>query len=282
MRPAVTIVLCFEIINMKQKLLFVLLLCIGVIMQAPLHAQGFLKKLKDKVEKKAEDVLDKKIADKTGTGSNGGTANGNPNTMPTTRNGRPMNTAGEGLKNSTVPDVLQQITDADLAYSKQQFGEARFSIQQALLGVELQIGKQLLASLPLEVAGLPKDSAEDRVMSTRYGWANLSIQRVYQKDDQQLSILIGNNSMYAGALDMYFGFAATQSNGETQNTKQIRVKGNKAIIQFEEREGYTVLMQLGTSGMITFKGINFNNEKDMMDAVQQFDIDFIKKTMGEQ
>ncbi|TDO27003.1 hypothetical protein [Sediminibacterium goheungense] len=267
---------------MKQKLLFVLLLCIGVIMQAPLHAQGFLKKLKDKVEKKAEDVLDKKIADKTGTGSNGGTANGNPNTMPTTRNGRPMNTAGEGLKNSTVPDVLQQITDADLAYSKQQFGEARFSIQQALLGVELQIGKQLLASLPLEVAGLPKDSAEDRVMSTRYGWANLSIQRVYQKDDQQLSILIGNNSMYAGALDMYFGFAATQSNGETQNTKQIRVKGNKAIIQFEEREGYTVLMQLGTSGMITFKGINFNNEKDMMDAVQQFDIDSIKKTMGEQ
>lgn len=282
MRPAVTIVLCFEIINMKQKLLFVLLLCIGVIMQAPLHAQGFLKKLKDKVEKKAEDVLDKKIADKTGTGSNGGTANGNPNTMPTTRNGRPMNTAGEGLKNSTVPDVLQQITDADLAYSKQQFGEARFSIQQALLGVELQIGKQLLASLPLEVAGLPKDSAEDRVMSTRYGWANLSIQRVYQKADQQLSILIGNNSMYAGALDMYFGFAATQSNGETQNTKQIRVKGNKAIIQFEEREGYTVLMQLGTSGMITFKGINFSNEKDIMDAVQQFDIDSIKKTMGEQ
>ncbi len=282
MRSVATIVLCFEIINMKQKILFALLVCIGTSMQSTLHAQGFLKKLKDKVEKKAEDVLDKKIADKTGTGGNAGTTNGNTSSMSTTKNGRPNNTAGEGLKNSTVPDVLQQITDADLAFNKQQFGEARFSIQQALLGVELQIGKQLLTSLPSEVAGLPKDSAEDRVMSTRYGWANLTIQRVYQKDDKQLSILIGNNSMYAGALDMYFGFAATQSNGETQNTKQIRVKGNKAIIQFEEREGYTILMQLGTAGMITFKGINFNTEKEIMDAIQQFDIDSIKKTMGEQ
>ena len=269
---------------MKQKLLLILFVCIGLGMQADLQAQGFLKKLKDKVEKKAEEVLDKKVADKTGTGNTTGSGNGNGNVNPasTSKNGRPVNTSGEGLKNSTVPDVLQQITDADLAYNKQQFGEARFSVQQALLGVELQIGKQLLQSLPAEIAGLPKDSTEDRVMSARYGWANLTIQRIYQKDDKQLSILIGNNAMYAGALDMYFGFASTQSNGETQNTKQIRIKGNKAIIQFEDREGYTILMQMGTSGMITWKGINFTTEKDMMDAVQQFDIDSIKKTMGEQ
>ncbi|HCL04659.1 MAG TPA: hypothetical protein DHW64_01245 [Chitinophagaceae bacterium] len=269
---------------MKQKLLLILLACIGLGMQADLQAQGFLKKLKDKVEKKAEEVLDKKVADKTGTGNTTGSGNGNGNVNPasTSKNGRPVNTSGEGLKNSTVPDVLQQITDADLAYNKQQFGEARFSVQQALLGVELQIGKQLLQSLPAEIAGLPKDSTEDRVMSARYGWANLTIQRIYQKDDKQLSILIGNNAMYAGALDMYFGFASTQSNGETQNTKQIRIKGNKAIIQFEDREGYTILMQMGTAGMITWKGINFTTEKDMMDAVQQFDIDSIKKTMGEQ
>lgn len=272
----------FEIFNMKQKLLPILFVCAAIAIQTESNAQGFLKKLKDKVEKKAEDVLDKKVADKTGTGNT--TGNGTSNTNPTSnaKNGRPVNTSGEGLKNSTIPDVLQQITDADLAYNKQQFGEARFSVQQALLGVELQIGKQLLQSLPAEIAGLPKDSTEDRVMSARYGWANLTIQRIYQKDDKQLSILIGNNAMYAGALDMYFGFAATQSNGETQNTKQIRIKGNKAIIQFEEREGYTILMQMGTSGMITWKGINFTTEKDMMDAVQQFDIDSIKKTMGEQ
>lgn len=266
---------------MKQILLSVLLLCISLAFQQEANAQGFLKKLKDKVEKKAEEAIDKKIADKTGVSTNNG-SNNNTVTPTTSKNGRPVNNTGEGLKNTTPPDVLQQITDADLAFNKQQYGEARFSIQQALLGVELQIGKQLLQSLPESVAGLPKDSTEDRVMSTRYGWSNLTIQRVYQKDDQQLSMLVGNNAMYAGMLDMYFGFAATQSNGETQNTKQIRIKNNKAIIQFDARDGYTVLMQLGTSGMVTWKGINFATEKDMMDAVQQFDIDAIKKTMGEQ
>lgn len=265
---------------MKQKLLLILLACIGIGSQT--HAQGFLKKLKEKVEKKAEDVLDKKIADKTGTANTATNGFDKTNSSGNAKKGRPVNSSGEGLKNSTVPDVLQQISEADLAYNKQQFGEARFSVQQALLGVELQIGKQLLTSLPAEIANLPKDSTEDRVMSSRYGWANLTIQRIYQKEEKQLSILIGNNAMYAGALDMYFGFAATQSNGETQNTKQIRIKGNKGIIQFEESEGYTIIMQMGTAGMITWKGINFTTEKEMMDAVQQFDIDMIKKTMGEQ
>jgi len=276
------IVLRFEKITMKQKRLFILLMGAALFVQAESNAQGFLKKLKDKVEKKAEEVLDKKVADKTGTGTVTPNNSTNTNQTANVKNSRPVNTSGEGLKNATVPDVLQQLTEADLAYTKQQFGEARFSVQQALLGVELQIGNQLLQSLPAVIAGLPKDSTEDRVMSSRYGWANLTIQRIYQKDEKQLSMLIGNNSMYAGALDMYVGFASTQSNGETQNVKQIRVKGNKAIIQFEQREGYTILMQMGTGGMITWKGINFSNEKEIIDAVEQFDIDAIKKTMGEQ
>lgn len=269
---------------MKQKLLTTLVLVGVLLTQQEVKAQGFLKKLKDKAEKKAEELLDKKVAEKTGTASP--TANGTVPTNNTTsagsKNSRPSNKTGEGLKNSTVPDVLQQISDANTAYDKNQFGEARFSIQQALLGVELQIGKTLLASLPAEINGLPKDSTEDRVMSTRYGWANLSIQRIYQKEDKQLSMLIGNNSIYSGMLDMYFGFAATQSNGDTQNSKQIRIKGNKAIIQFEDREGYTILMQMGQSGMITWKAINFTTEKEVMDAINQFDIDHIKTTMGEQ
>ncbi len=282
-RLITTVALRSENNNMKHKIWLSILLTTSLTLQQELQAQGFLKKLKDKVEKKAEDILDKKATDKAGTvtPSTGNTQTGNGPAAGSSKNGRPINKTGEGLKNSTVPDVLQQIQEADAAYDKQQFGEARFSVQQALLGIELQIGKSLLQSLPNEINGLPKDSTEDRVMSTRYGWANLSIQRIYQNEDQQLSMLIGNNAIYSGMLDMYFGFAATQSNGETQNTKQIRIKGNKAIIQFEEREGYTVLMQLGQSGMITWKAINFQTEKEVMDDIHQFDIDHIKKTMGE-
>ena len=40
-------------------------------------------------------------------------------------------------------------------------------------------------------------------------------------------------------------------------------------------------MQLGQAGMITWKAINFQTEKEVMDAINLFDIDHIKKTMGE-
>lgn len=268
---------------MKQKLFILVWVAFLGLIHKPAGAQGFLKKLKDKVEKRAEEAIDKKLADKTGVSSsntNNNSANGNG--LPGQKGiGKPANKNGEGLKNTTPPDVVQQLTDADQAYQRSQYGDARFSIQQALLGVELQLGKNLLQSLPQEINGLPLDSADDRVMSTRYGWANLTIQRNYQKEDKQLSILIGNNSVYAGMLDLYFGFAATQSNGETQDVKQIRVKGHKGIIKFDQNDGYTVLVQLGQSGMITWQGINFSTEQEMMDAVNKFDIENIRKTIGE-
>jgi hypothetical protein len=38
---------------------------------------------------------------------------------------------------------------------------------------------------------------------------------------------------------------------------------------------------LVNQGMLTFSGINFTNEQDMMTAVNTFDIDGIKKMLGE-
>jgi hypothetical protein len=143
------------------------------------------------------------------------------------------------------------------------------------------MGKQILTSLPATVASLPKDTVEDKVVSTQWGWANLTIQRVYRKDDKEFSIMIGNNAAYAGFMDILFAGNYTQSTGETQNFKQIKVKGNKAVIKFEKNSGYTVLVQLGQSGMITFQGINFSNEQEVMTAVNAIDVDGIKRMLGE-
>lgn len=240
-------------------------------------AQGFLKKLKDKANQVAEKALDKKVEEKTGIGQSGG--NNNPSAS---QGGRPSNTMGEGLKNTAPPDVLQQITDADKAHDAGNFSDARYAIQQALLGVEIQIGQEILKSLPADVKGLPKDTLDDRVMSTRFGWANLTIQRIYQKDDKQLTVMIGNNPMYAGMMDMYFSNAyGVQSDGDNQNMKQIKVKGYKAAIKFDQGQGYSVLVPLGQSGMITLEGVNYTNEQDILAAAEVFDIDGIKKKLGE-
>jgi hypothetical protein len=82
-------------------------------------------------------------------------------------------------------------------------------------------------------------------------------------------------------MDILFAGNYTQSTGETQNFKQIKVKGNKAVIKFEKNSGYTVLVQLGQSGMITFQGINFSNEQEVMTAVNAIDVDGIKRMLGE-
>jgi hypothetical protein len=257
-----------------------------------ISAQGFLKKLKDKASAVADKAIDKKIdkatgmepaTDNTNTGSNEAIASTGGESSSTTHrsSSRPSNKTGEGLKNSTAPDVNQQISEAETAFTASNFSEARFSIQQALLGIEIQLGKQIIRSLPATVAGLPVDSTEDKVVSTQWGWSNLTIQRVYRKDDKEFNIMIGNNSAYSGYLNILFSGNMAQSNGETQNFKQVKVKGNKAVIKFADREGYTVLVQLGQSGMLTFQGINFVTEQEMMAAVNTIDIDGIKKMLGE-
>jgi hypothetical protein len=260
-------------------------------------AQGFLKKLKEKAENAAGKVVDKtldKQVDKvtggntngnnSGNNVNGSNNNGtNVNAIPASNKnyGSPSNKGGAGLTNTTPPDVTAQITEAETAHNAKNFSDARFAIQQALLGVELQLGKQILVSLPQTISGISADSAQDRVMSTSYGWSNLTIQRVYRKEDKQLTINIGNSNIYAGLINMYFNNAYVQSNGDQQNVKQIRVKGNKAIIQYEDRKGYTVLLPIGQTSLISFDLVNFANEADVMTAVNTFDIEGIKKLLGE-
>lgn len=109
----------------------------------------FLNKLKQKAEQKAERALDKKLGlgqeqnNNTGnnqnTGENSGATGGS-----STRYGKsnPSNNGGGGLV-SSPPDVGQNLLDAEAAYKKGTFGDARYSVQQAILGVELEIGNQI-------------------------------------------------------------------------------------------------------------------------------------------
>jgi hypothetical protein len=73
-----------------------------------------------------------------------------------------------------------------------------------------------------------------------------------------------------------------EANNAKQNFKQVRVKGNKAVIQYEDSKGYTLIVSLGQSSMIVWECINFANEQEVMNTANTFDIDGIKKMLGEQ
>lgn len=240
-----------------------------------------LKKLKDKVNQATDKVVGKKV-DSTVNANTGGTM-GEGGEGSTSSNGKPSNKGGAGLKNTPPPDVLQQIKDAEDAHNANNFSDARYSIQQALMGVEIQLAREILKSLPATINNLPKDTAQDKVMSTQWGWSNLSMQRVYTDGkDKQLTVTIGNNSFYAPYMNLYFNNTMVQADASQQNFKQVRVKGNKSIIQYENSKGYTLITPIGQASMIVWECINFADENEVMNAANSFDIDGIKKMLGEQ
>ncbi|MBP9927237.1 MAG: hypothetical protein KBF45_14745 [Cyclobacteriaceae bacterium] len=255
------------------------------------HAQ-VLNRLKQKVESKTEqkagDEIDKlfggkkkdQSGNKSGQGQGGVNGAGGQNG---TGGNNPSNQGGAGLI-STPPDVNQNLADAEVAYKKNSYGEARYSVQQAMLGVELEIGNKVLKSLPESVSGLGKSATEDQVTSTGWGWAGLTIQREYSDGkDKQFTATIANNSVWMAGVNAYLasGGYAQQTSGQ-QNWKQTKLKGYRAIIEYSEGSGYKLSVPIGQSSIIVFEGTNFATEPDMMKAAETFNIDGIKKELGEQ
>ncbi|HEY0652327.1 MAG TPA: hypothetical protein VGD65_04325 [Chryseosolibacter sp.] len=256
-----------------------------VLFCAHANAQGLVGKLKQKASQAAEKALEKKAEDKTGvdnSSSSGSSTEDNSSTSSgTTHGNKPTNKGGGGLV-STPPDVNQNLDDAETSYKAGNYGEARYAVQQAMLGVEMEIGQKVLKSLPEKVSSLPMIAEEDQVTSTGYGWAGLTIARVYQLDDKQLKATIANNSAMMSAVNMYMangGYA--QQTGGQQNWKQTKVKGYKAIIEYDESAGYKLSVPLGQTSLIVWEGINYASEQEVMSAANAFDIDGIKKMLGE-
>ncbi|MFZ6014170.1 MAG: hypothetical protein ACOYXT_27760 [Bacteroidota bacterium] len=251
----------------------------AVVLVCPVHAQGLVGKLKQKASQAAEKALEKKVEQKTGVGTNDqqNTGSNDPNS-----GNNPTNKGGGGLI-STPPDVKQNLADAEVAFKAGSYGEARYAVQQAMLGVEMEIGQKVLKSLPESVSGLPKNESADQVTSTGWGWAGLTIQRAYLKGDKQLRTTVANNSAWMSAVNMYLasgGYA--QTTGGQQNWKQTKVKGYKAIIEYDESMGYKLSVPLGQTSLIVWEGVNFASEQEIMSAANVFDIDGIKKMLGEQ
>ena len=140
----------------------------------------------------------------------------------------------------------------------------------------------ILAELPDKVGDLSKDPESDNVTSTGIGFVGLTIERNYKKGDQELDMTIANNSALLSSVNMYLANGAYATTNEDQNYKQVTVQGYRGIIEYDESSGYKLSVPFGQSSLLVLQGINFENEKEMMDAADKFNIDSIKKQLGEQ
>ena len=269
---------------------FVACFCLATVGTQAQVLNRLKQKAENKTEQKAGNEIDKlfggKKKNQTPGGQQGGAkgpgGQGQNNVGEEGGNGNPSNKGGAGLI-STPPDVKQNLADAEVAYKKNSYGEARYAVQQAMLGVELEIGNKILKSLPESVNGLFKEVESDKVTSTGWGWAGLTITREYSdKKDKQFTATIANNSVMMMGVNAYLSGGYAQQTSGQQNWKQTKVKGYKAMIEDNEGSGYKLTVPIGQSSVIVFEGINFATEPDMMKAAEMFDIDAIKKELGEQ
>ncbi len=254
---------------------------LSLLISAPSYSQSLLKKLKKKTEqklfKKGDQALDDALFgdDDNKQGNTGNSTNNSGNNSSTS------NTKGEGLVKEP-PDVLKNINDAGQAFDVKNYGTAKYSVRQAMLGIEMEIGNDILESLPNSIDGLDKVEAKDQVTSMSYGFVGLTMERVYQGGDKELSINIGNNSALLSAANMMLSTGAYSTSSDDQNYKQTTFKGYRSVLQFDNSTGYTLSVPFGQSSIMVVNGINYNSESEIMAAADNIDIESIKQKLGEQ
>ena len=171
---------------------------IAIVLICSLNINNSSGQILNKLKQKASQTMDKAL-DKT-LGIDEKAPSGNPGDDGNTGNNGSStnNTSGGGLV-TTPPDVQASIADAQSSYRAGSYGEARYAVQQAMLGVEMEIGNNILKSLPESISGLSKDGSADQVTSTGFGWVGLTIQREYRNDDKEFKVIVANNSMMMSA-----------------------------------------------------------------------------------
>jgi hypothetical protein len=252
---------------------FLFLTCLSMSVDV-VSAQGILNRIKNKMEDKVVDeIFKEKKADENPSSETYGSDS------PSDRSGS-RNTRGGGLV-VTPPNVNENIDAANNAFKARKYSDSRYALRQAILGIEMEIGKGVLESLPESVNDLKKDSQSDRVTSSGIGFVGMTIERVYLKGDQELKLMIANNSAMLSAISMYMS-TGTYGASSDQKFKQIQFQGHRGVIEFDEYSGYKLSVPFGQSSLIVLEGVNFESEQQVMAAAERFDIEKIKKQLGEQ
>ena len=146
------------------------------------------------------------------------------------------------------PDVLANIGEAEKAFSDKKYSDARFSVRQAIMGIELEIGNNILDELPDEVKGLPAKKDEDMVASTGIGFAGLIIERTYREGDKEFKVSVANESAWLSAANMYLASGGQYSDDD--NHKIVKFGDERAVLEYDEYSGYKLSVPFGQSSIL--------------------------------
>ncbi len=181
----------------------------------------------------------------------------------------------------TPPDVRLQINNANQSLKNDAYAEARFYVQQAILGIELEMGYEILKSMPENVMNTDADKSQDEVFSTGAGFAGMIVSREYPKENGYIKASVGNNSAIYSYAGMQASYDAQIYSGD-DDSKVIRYKNNKAFIKVDDYTGYEMMVPFGQSSVFVLECEPCETEDQLMAIADLFDIEKYKSLLGEQ
>jgi hypothetical protein len=223
-----------------------------------------LKKAQDILLNQAEDQMKKEQGNNEQTSEQGNAPTG-------------QKTKGKKL---SPPDVRQHLSNSRPYVDAKNYSSARFEIQQALVGVELQLGQKVLDDMPKEVNGMNYNPEEDELASQGAGFIGLAIGREYSGKDRTLHAAIVNNSIM---LNMYNSYLSSSNYATADGEyKAVNVQGQRGAIKFDGDNTYELGVPMGQNTLFMLNCTNFADENEVIAAANKFNLEQMKTTLGEQ
>ena len=192
-----------------MKILLKVILVLGIVAFQPSASQGqILKDIKKKVNlKKGGKKILRDIL-----GEDEETDSGRPTDSPSNEG-----VSGERKgKYLSPPSVSENLANAKDAAGSEDFNAAKDYVKQAMVGIEMEIGKEVLNSFPTNVNGLDYDQSKDEVYSSGWNFVGMGIGRYYGSSAKSLKVGVMNNS----ALMAGYGLITTGTySGDTETTQ---------------------------------------------------------------
>ena len=262
-----------------MKKLILLILCTFFFAGIQCYAQSnWVKKAKEKLEKKGDKAIDDLFGGKKNEDQSGNTNGGN---TPSGNNGIGNRSSGvPGERDNTPPPVNGSIKDAKEALASSDYSDTRYFIQQALWGIEYELGKQVLKNMPATLGSAKSEKENDVITSAGFGFVGLNISRTYEDNDLYLRAQLVNGSAISSSYNMVLSNPGLYNSSDS-DYKTTRVNGYKAVIEYTSR-GYNVAIPFGQSSAFVLETSGFQTEQEAVSAAEKFDIDEFKKVLGEQ
>ena len=175
-------------------------------------------------------------------------------------------------------DSEPYLDNASAEYKSGNLENARFNLQQMLQEINVAIGRDILALLPEELAGMQKIDENDNASGINTGYAGIFVNRNYAAENREAAIEIVSDSPLLSGINILLNMPIFIAGDPNQ--KRIKIDGQKALLtkntSAEGIIGYDVQMAFGST-LLTFNCSGVDSENEVTAMLDKIPIQEIQK-----